>query len=131
MDDADVGRPRRKGKDVIRISDTTSVLPIVAFLRRALRIHIDVPQFSFGEFGITDMGKNIDQLLAGLKARTIGAIYLPNLRWFPGEEVRGTPTKKKREGRGTPSRKKARSKPREERRTSGVFEGFHRSIHER
>jgi hypothetical protein len=84
---ADVGRPRSKGKDVIRISDKTSVLPIVAFLRRALRIRIEVPHFSYGEHGITDMSKNIDILLAGLKARTVGAIYLPNLRWFPGEEV--------------------------------------------
>jgi hypothetical protein len=81
---ADVGRPR--SKDVIRISDKTSVQPIVAFLRRALRIRIEVPQFSYSERGIEEL-TNIDELKAGLKDRTIGAIYLPNLRWFPGEEV--------------------------------------------
>ena len=81
---ADVGRPR--SKDVIRISNKTSVQPIVAFLRRALRIRIEVPQFSYSERGIEEL-TNIDELKAGLKDRTIGAIYLPNLRWFPGEEV--------------------------------------------
>ena len=59
-------------------------LVTVTYLHRKLRIRFAVPHFppSSDGTGISDVDTSINHLIADLKARKVGGIYLPNTRWF-------------------------------------------------
>ena len=84
-----VGRPKDKKTGKITCSDGNSVRLVVQYLEQHLGIRIQVPELP------VDSEKGIIQLpdLAGplndLKQGKIGMIYLPNTRWFQGEESKG------------------------------------------
>lgn len=85
-----VGRPGDKKTGTIKISDETSVRPIVDYMQKKLHIKIDVPEFK----GDNDKGfAGIDESASGyvdrLKKGDLDCIYLPNTRWFRGEEAKG------------------------------------------
>ncbi len=85
-----VGRPRDKKTGKLSCSPDTSVNPIVTYLEEKLRIKIEAPTFSIHpDLGITDIDNSIREPIQRLKSHKIGAIYLPNIRWFQGEQADG------------------------------------------
>jgi phosphoglycerate kinase len=84
-----VGRPRDKKTGNIVISDKTSVQPIVDYLQQKLHIKLKVPEFhSDGEKGYTGIETSINHIIRELRNDEIDGIYLPNTRWFSGEEAK-------------------------------------------
>ncbi|MDR2406111.1 MAG: phosphoglycerate kinase [Deltaproteobacteria bacterium] len=90
-----VGRTRDKKTGHIKTGPDSSVAPIVEYLNRKLEGGFVIPEFPINpELGIENLDASvIDPLLAKLKAREIGGIYLPNTRWFTGEESKDDKTK--------------------------------------
>jgi len=83
-----VGRPRNKKTGEIMIAQDSSVQPIVRYLEHKLDLRISVPSLPFsGTSGIKEL--QIPDLLTDLKNAEIDLIYLPNTRWFAGEESTG------------------------------------------
>lgn len=82
-----VGRPKDKKTGKIHISDDHSVQPIVNYLREKLHITFGVPQFEATENeGYAGIKTSINHLIKDLKDNKIDGIYMPNIRWFSGEE---------------------------------------------
>ncbi len=80
-----VGRPRDKKTGQIEISEKTSVEPIAHYLEISLNKKITIPEItSWNEFGIT--GIDIQTSLRKLREGKTDCLYLPNTRWFRGEE---------------------------------------------
>lgn len=85
-----VGRPRDKKTGKIEIDDNTSVLPIVEYLQNKLHINMKVPEFyQHEDAGYIGIETSINHLIRDLREDKIDGIYLPNTRWFAGEEARG------------------------------------------
>jgi phosphoglycerate kinase len=85
-----VGRPRDKKTGHIAVSDKTSIGPIVDYLERKLHTSFAVPEFHVDpEHGIEQIDTSVNWHIRDLRERRIGGIYLPNTRWFAGEESRG------------------------------------------
>jgi phosphoglycerate kinase len=90
-----VGRTRDKETGRIKVEDNTSVQPVVEYLERKLYTKFVVPRFPVDpEWGIKEIDTSINLHIRDLLAHRIGGIYLPNTRWFQGEE--GTGEKRKR-----------------------------------
>jgi len=85
-----VGRPKDKKTGNIKINEKTSVVPIVKYLEEKLHITIEIPEFySHGDEGYLSIDTNINHAIKRLKESEIDLIYLPNTRWFRGEESKG------------------------------------------
>ncbi len=85
-----VGRPRDKKTGNIKCDDSTSVRPIVRYLENKLPIKIHVPEFPVDpEKGILHLDDSIYSQIERLKQGELGMIYLPNTRWFQGEQSKG------------------------------------------
>jgi len=85
-----VGRPRDKKTGAIKVSPDSGVEPIVAYLENKLHCRFLVPQFApSGDEGVTAIDTSINHAIRRLKAGEIAGIYLPNTRWFAGEEAGG------------------------------------------
>jgi phosphoglycerate kinase len=85
-----VGRPRDKKTGKITCSPNESVEPIIEYLRKKLHTEFYVPECEIDpELGISGMGNSVYRAIGDLKDRKIGGIYLPNTRWFRGEEGEG------------------------------------------
>ena len=85
-----VGRPKDKKAGTINISDDTSVQPIVDYLQSKLHITIGIPDFhQYESKGYIGIETSINHMIKELKENTIDCIYLPNTRWFSGEEAKG------------------------------------------
>jgi len=83
-----VGRTREKNTGHIKVADDTSVQPLVEYLERKLYTKFVVPQFPVHpEWGIREIDTSINLHIRDLRAHRIGGIYLPNTRWFEGEEA--------------------------------------------
>lgn len=84
-----VGRPRDK-EGRIKVSDETSIRPIVEYLEHKLYTRYAVPEFPVDpERGVREIDTSINLHIRDLKAHRVGGIYLPNTRWFEGEETKG------------------------------------------
>lgn len=82
-----VGRPRDKKTGKITCSPNDSVTPIAEYLKRKLYVDFFIPEADIDpESGITGIGNSVYRAIGDLKNRKIGGIYLPNTRWFRGEE---------------------------------------------
>jgi phosphoglycerate kinase len=81
-----IGRPRdNNGR--ITVDQSTSVEPIAEYLERKLHTKIFCPHFRpDGNMGIKSIDTSINLAIRELKEKKLGAIYLPNTRWFQGEE---------------------------------------------
>lgn len=90
-----VGRTRDKKTGHIKSGPDSAVEPVVAYLNRKLEAGLQVPQLAIDpDWGITEVNPTVmAPLLDQLKARKIGGIYLPNTRWFAGEEAKDEKTK--------------------------------------
>jgi len=85
-----VGRPRDKKTGHITVSDDSSVDPVVDYLERKLHTNFAIPEFQVDpENGIEQIDTSVNWHIRDLEERKIGGIYLPNTRWFTGEEDRG------------------------------------------
>jgi phosphoglycerate kinase len=84
-----VGRPRDKKTGEITIDPDTSVQPIVEYLERKLHTTFHVPEFDITPYGFVGIDTSINLAIKKLEEREIGGIYLPNTRWFLGEEASG------------------------------------------
>ncbi|UCF82196.1 MAG: phosphoglycerate kinase [Desulfobacteraceae bacterium] len=85
-----VGRPRDKKSGKINCSEGESVRPIVEYLKEKLPINIHLQEFPIDpENGIVHVDDTIQSAIGDLKTGRIGMIYLPNSRWFKGEQAKG------------------------------------------
>jgi phosphoglycerate kinase len=84
-----VGRPKDKESGNIQIDDNTSVQPIVDYLNNKLHINIKVPEFvPHGDKGYLGIETSVNHHIRDLRNGKIDGIYLPNTRWFAGEEAK-------------------------------------------
>jgi phosphoglycerate kinase len=85
-----VGRPRDKKTGGISCDESISVQPIVAYLERKLHTQFHIPAFPcVNDQGILGIDTSINIAIKRLREHKIGGIYLPNTRWFQGEEASG------------------------------------------
>jgi len=90
-----VGRPRDKSNGRIRVKEDHSVHPVVEYLERKLYTKFVIPRFPVDpEWGIKEIDTSINLHIRDLLAHRIGGIYLPNTRWFQGEEDKGEKRKR-------------------------------------
>jgi len=83
-----VGRPYDKKTGNITISEDESVKPIVEYLEHKLELKIEVPELPTTDFnGIIDLSSLLSYV-AKLRKGDIQMLYLPNTRWFNGEETK-------------------------------------------
>ncbi len=85
-----VGRPRDKKSGAILCRREESVEPVVHYLEQKLHTKIHIPRIpADGERGISGIDTSINLSIRDLRERRLGGIYLPNTRWFQGEEDKG------------------------------------------
>ncbi|MGA1842447.1 MAG: phosphoglycerate kinase [bacterium] len=84
-----VGRPRDKKTGNIKCDKKDSVKPIVQYLEQKLHTKFFIPEFSTDpQKGILGIDTSINLAIKDLRNHKIGGIYLPNTRWFQGEEAK-------------------------------------------
>jgi len=82
-----VGRPKDKKTGAIEIDDNTSVRPILDYLKSKLHINFQTPEFfAHGTDGYLGLETSVNHMIKELKNNQVDGIYLPNTRWFYGEE---------------------------------------------
>jgi len=85
-----VGRPRDKKTGMISCREDQSVLPIVRYLEQKLPVRIHPQEFPVDpEKGIVHIDDSIKPTLEALRKGTFDIVYLPNARWFAGEQSKG------------------------------------------
>jgi len=88
-----VGRPKDKKTGKIQISEKSSVQPIVQYLNNNLGLTFITPEIqSTRDTGLSVLSYQED--LKKLKAGEVDGLYLPNTRWFAGEESKDEMTEK-------------------------------------
>jgi phosphoglycerate kinase len=85
-----VGRPKDKKTGAITCRPEESVEPVVRYLEQKLHTKLHIPALPVepGK-GIAGIDTSINLAVRDLRDRKIGGIYLPNTRWFQGEEDAG------------------------------------------
>jgi phosphoglycerate kinase len=85
-----VGRPKDKKTGTITCRPEESVEPIARYLEQKLHTKFYIPKFPIDpKQGIAGIDTSINLAIRDLRERKIGGIYLPNTRWFQGEEAEG------------------------------------------
>lgn len=85
-----IGRPRDKKTGRIECRPGESVEPIVGYLEHKLHTTFHIPKLPIDpQKGIVGIDTSINLAIRSLRERKIGGIYLPNTRWFLGEESGG------------------------------------------
>ncbi len=88
-----VGRPGDKKTGKIDISEKTSVSPIVDYLNEKLNLIFKTPKIETEESsGLQDL--NVTNYIDDLDSGKTDGLYLPNTRWFVGEESGGEKSEK-------------------------------------
>lgn len=84
-----VGRPKNKKTGEISLSKDSSVEPIVEYLLKKLQVKFTIPALTAPDnFGISDVANSLKPYVQQLRDGDIDALYLPNTRWFKGEEAK-------------------------------------------
>jgi len=87
-----IGRPFDKKTGTINISEAESVVPVVKYLESKFQLRGLIPDCKpQDKIGITDytpIGKAVESLKKG----EVDFVYLPNTRWFKGEEAKDEST---------------------------------------
>ncbi len=82
-----VGRPKDKKTGRITCTQDESVKLVVEYLEHKLNTNLYLPEFNISpDSGIAGINSSINEAIQDLKNKKIGGIYLPNTRWFRGEE---------------------------------------------
>ena len=86
-----VGRPRDKKTGRISMDMEYDVGPIVDYLEKKLYTKFIVPEFKEAQdnSGYIGIDTSVNLLIRRLRKGEIDGIYLPNIRWFKGEEESG------------------------------------------
>ena len=85
-----VGRPKDKKTGTITCREDQSVLPIVHYLEQKLPVKIHAQEFPIDEEkGIQHIDESVKPALAALRKGYVDMVYLPNSRWFAGEQSKG------------------------------------------
>jgi phosphoglycerate kinase len=85
-----VGRPKNKQTGEIACTPDSAVEPIVRYLEQKLHTSFHIPSFpAEGTKGIPHLDTSINLAIKELRSHKTGGIYLPNTRWFQGEESKG------------------------------------------
>jgi len=85
-----VGRPKDKKTGDIACRAGESVEPIAEYLEHKLHTTFHIPRFNIDpKLGIVSIDTSINLAIRSLREHKIGGIYLPNTRWFQGEEAGG------------------------------------------
>ncbi len=85
-----VGRPKDKKTGEIRCRSGEAIEPIVEYLEHKLHTRFHIPKLTIDKkLGIPGIDTSINLAIRNLRERKIGGIYLPNTRWFQGEEAEG------------------------------------------
>lgn len=85
-----IGRPRNKKTEEIKIDNDSSINPIVEYFENKLHIKFKIPDFHISDNkGYPGIETSINHLIKDLREDKIDGIYLPNTRWFAGEEKKG------------------------------------------
>jgi phosphoglycerate kinase len=85
-----VGRPKDKKTGEIACTPDSAVEPIVRYLEQKLHTSFHIPSFpAEGTRGIPYLDTSINLAIKELRGHKTGGIYLPNTRWFQGEESKG------------------------------------------
>jgi len=85
-----VGRPKDKKTGEIACTPDSTVEPIVRYLEQKLHTSFHIPSFpAEGVKGILHLDTSINLAIKELRGHKTGGIYLPNTRWFQGEESQG------------------------------------------
>ena len=85
-----VGRPKDKKTGMISCREDQSVLPIVRYLEQKLPVKIHPQAFPIDpRKGITHIDDSIKPTLEALRKGEVDMVYLPNSRWFAGEQSKG------------------------------------------
>lgn len=83
-----VGRPYDKKTGEITVSEADSVAAIVQYLENKLQLKGSIPACQAdGTSGITDLSP-LQPAIEELKQGKVDFVYLPNTRWFKGEEAK-------------------------------------------
>jgi phosphoglycerate kinase len=87
-----VGRPRDKKTGSIVCRPEESIEPVARYLEQKLHTRFHIPHFPPDpRLGIIGIDTSINLAVRDLRERKTGGIYLPNTRWFQGEEAQGEP----------------------------------------
>ncbi len=82
-----IGRPKNKKSGIITCRTEESVEPVVRYIEQKLHTKLYIPDFPQEPGrGIAGIDTSINLAIRDLRERKIGGIYLPNTRWFQGEE---------------------------------------------
>jgi phosphoglycerate kinase len=86
-----VGRPRDKKSGKIDMNPQFDVTPVVEYLEKKLYTKFVVPDFKEDHVngGYLGIDTAVNLLIKKLRNGEIDGIYLPNIRWFKGEEADG------------------------------------------
>lgn len=85
-----VGRPRDGKTGRIECRQEESVRPIIEYIEQKLPVSVYAQEFPIdSENGIMHLDESIRPAVERLKQGRIGMIYLPNSRWFYGEQIIG------------------------------------------
>jgi len=85
-----VGRPKNKVTGEIKISDDNSVIPIVEYLYKKLQVKFVIPDLQATDnYGLKEIDFAMKPFIEKLRNGEIDGIYMPNTRWFKGEEDKG------------------------------------------
>ena len=84
-----VGRPKDKKTGLININDETAVTAIVNYLSDKLNKDIEIVDFPNEAVNSVSDLDTINKSLESLDRGESDIIYLPNTRWFYGEEDKG------------------------------------------
>ncbi len=85
-----VSRPKDKKTGLISCREDQSVVPIVRYLEQKLPVRIHAQEFPISEGkGIQHIDESIKPTISALKKGDVDMIYLPNTRWFLGEQSKG------------------------------------------
>jgi phosphoglycerate kinase len=85
-----IGRPKDKKTGAITCKPSESVEPIAQYLEQKLHTKIHIPKFPADpEKGIMSVDTSVNLAIKELRQKKFGGIYLPNSRWFYGEESKG------------------------------------------
>jgi len=91
-----VGRPKDKTTGEIDMNSKYDVKPIVKYLEKKLYTKFVVPDFKedHEKGGFVGIDTAINLVIKQLRRGEIDGIYLPNLRWFKGEQATGMDSEK-------------------------------------
>jgi phosphoglycerate kinase len=85
-----VGRPKDKKTGKISVQEGDSVKSIARYLEQKLPVRVRVVELPADpDDGILHIGDSLKGPLQDLRSRKFGMLYLPNTRWFKGEQSKG------------------------------------------